>query len=195
MDAFQLWCWRRLRVPWTARRSSQSTLKKISPEYSLKGLMLKLKLQYFGHLMQRTDSLEKILMLGKIEGDKRGWDGWMASPTQWTWIWPSSGSRWWTGKPGVLQCVGLPRVRHDWVTELNPVCCILPASVEFRSCFFLRSGAIVELKLSKQEGIWAVTHSLLSFGREWEWGWGSLAHCGGSGGESMSRKLFNFIYA
>ena len=72
IDAFELWCWRRLlRVPWTARRSNQSTLKQISPEYSLEGLMLMLKLQYFGHLMGRTDSLEKTLMLGKIEGQKR----------------------------------------------------------------------------------------------------------------------------
>ena len=71
-DAFELWCWRRLlRVPWTARRSNQSILKEINPEYSLEGLMLKLKLQYFGHLMQRTDSLEKALMLGKIEGGRR----------------------------------------------------------------------------------------------------------------------------
>ena len=86
IDAFKLWCWRRLlRVPWPARRSNQSILKEISPEYSLEGLMLKLKIQYFGYLMRRTDSLEKILMLGKIEGgrrrDNRGWDGWMASPT------------------------------------------------------------------------------------------------------------------
>ena len=72
VDAFELWCWRRLlRVPWTARRSNQSILKEISPEYSLEGLMLKLKLQYFGHLMQRTDSFEKTLMLGKIEGRRR----------------------------------------------------------------------------------------------------------------------------
>ena len=75
IDAFKQWCWRRhLRVPWTPRRSNQSILKEINPEYSLEGLMLKLKLQYFGHLMRRTDSLEKILMLGKIEGKKRrGW--------------------------------------------------------------------------------------------------------------------------
>ena len=75
IDAFELWCWRRLlRVPWTARRSNQSILKEISPEYSLEGLMLKLKLQYFGHLMWRTDSLKKTLMLGKIEGRRRkGW--------------------------------------------------------------------------------------------------------------------------
>ena len=72
MDAFDLWCWRRLlRVPWTSRRSNQSILKEISAEYSLKGLMLKLKLQYFGHLLQRTDSLKKILMLGKTEGGRR----------------------------------------------------------------------------------------------------------------------------
>ena len=72
IDAFELWCWRRLlRVPWTARRSNQSILKEISPEYSLEGLMLKLKIQYFGHLMRRTDSFEKTLMLGKIEGGRR----------------------------------------------------------------------------------------------------------------------------
>ena len=72
IDAFELWCWKRLlRVPWTVRRSNQSILKEISPEYSLEGLMLKLKLQYFGHLMWRTDSLEKTLMLGKIEGKRR----------------------------------------------------------------------------------------------------------------------------
>ena len=72
IDAFELWCWRRvLRVPWTARRSNQSIVKEISPEYSLERLMLKLKLQYFGRLIQRTDSLEKILMLGKIEGGSR----------------------------------------------------------------------------------------------------------------------------
>ena len=121
IDAFELWCWRRLlRVPWTARRSNQSVLKEISPEYSLEGLMLKLKLQYVGHLMWRTDSLEKTLMLGKIEvgeGGNRGWDGWMASPTQWTWVWVSSGSWWWTGRPGVLQPIASQRVRHNLVTE------------------------------------------------------------------------------
>jgi len=94
-DAFQLWCWRRLlRVPWTAQTSNESILKQINPEYSLKELILKLKLQYFGHLMQRTDSLEKTLMLGNIEvrrrRDDRGWNGWMTSPTQWTWIWANS---------------------------------------------------------------------------------------------------------
>ena len=121
IDAFELWCWRRLlRVPWTARRSNQSILGEISLGCSLEGLMLKLKLQYFGHLMRRVDSLEKTLMLGKIEGRRRrGWDGWMASPAWWTWVWVSSGSWWWTGKPGVLQSKGSQRVRHDWLTEVN----------------------------------------------------------------------------
>ena len=111
IDAFELWCWRRLlRVPWTARRSNQSILKEISPGCSLEGLMLKLKLQYFGHLMGRADSFEKALMLGKIEGggegDDRGWDDWMASLTRWTWVWVNSGSSWWTGRPGVLRFMG-----------------------------------------------------------------------------------------
>ena len=86
IDAFELWCWRRLlRVPWTARRSIQSILKEISPEYSLEALMLKLKLQYFGHLMQIIDSFQKTLMLGEIEGARRrGRRGWVASQTHWT---------------------------------------------------------------------------------------------------------------
>ena len=125
IDAFKLWCWRRLlRVPW---RSNQSILKEISPGCSLEGLMLKLKLQYFGHLMQRVDSLEKhpwcwegLRAGGK--GDDRGWDGWMASRTRWTWVWLYSGSWWWTGRPGVLWFMGSQRVRHDWVTELNYLC-------------------------------------------------------------------------
>ena len=90
-DAFELWYWRRLlRVPWTAKRSNQSILKEISPEYSLEGLTLKLKLQYFGHLMQRTNSLEKTLMLERLkaggQSDDRGQDDWVASWTQWTWV-------------------------------------------------------------------------------------------------------------
>ena len=109
IDAFEVWYWKRLlRVPWTARRSNQSTLKEISPEYSFEGLML--KLQYFDYLMWRTDSFEKTLMLERLkvggEGDDRGWDDWMASPTQWTWVWVISGSWWWTETPRVLQSMG-----------------------------------------------------------------------------------------
>ena len=124
IDAFELWCWRKLLwVPWTARRSNQSILKEISPGCSLEGMMLKLKLQYFGHLIQRVDSLEKTLMLEGLgaggQGNDRGWDGWRASPTRWTWVWVNSGSWWWTGRPGMLQFMGSQRVGHDWVTELN----------------------------------------------------------------------------
>ena len=120
IDVFELWCWRRLlRVPRTARKSNQSILKEISPGYSLERLMM--KLQYFAHLMQRSDSVEKTMMLGKMEGrgegEVRGWHGWMASPTQGTWVWANC-RRWWrTGKPGALQSTGLQRVRHDWATE------------------------------------------------------------------------------
>ena len=93
--------------------------QKSALKYSLEGLML--KLQYFGHLMRRANSLEKTLMLGKIEGRRRkgnrGWDVWMASLTQWTCVWISSRSWWWTGKPGMLQSMGLQRVRHNWVTK------------------------------------------------------------------------------
>ena len=120
IDVFELWCWKRLlRVPWPPRKSNQSILKEINPEYSLEGLMLKLKLQYFGHLMQRADSFEKTLRLKVGEEDDRGWDGWMASLTQWTWVWVNSGSWWWTGRPGVLQFMGSQRVGHNWATEVN----------------------------------------------------------------------------
>ena len=116
------------RVPWTVRRLNDSILKEISPECTLEGLMLKLKLQYFGHLMRRADSLEKTLMLGKIEGrgDDRGWDGWMASPSQWTWVWVNSGRWRWTGRPGMLQSMGsrsLTRLSDwtdDWTKTISP---------------------------------------------------------------------------
>ena len=123
-DAFELWCWRRLlRVPLTARRSNQSILKEISPGCSLEGLMLKLKLQYFGHLMRRVTCWERPWCWEGLgaggEGDNREWDGWMASPTQWTWVWVGSGSWWKTGRPGMLRFMGSQRVGHNWVTELN----------------------------------------------------------------------------
>ena len=111
-----------MRVPWTARRSNQSILKEISPGISLEGMMLKLKLQYFGHLMRRVDSLEKLWCwewLGAGEGDDRGWDGWMASLTQWTWVCVNSGTWWWTGRPGVLRFMGSQRVGHYWAAELT----------------------------------------------------------------------------
>ena len=124
IGAFELWCWRTLlRVPWTARRSNKSILKEISPGCSLEGLMLKLKLQYFGHLMWRADSFEKTLMLGKIVDRRR------RGPQRMRWLHGITDSMdrslgelqswWWTGRPGVLRFMGSQRVGHDWATELN----------------------------------------------------------------------------
>ena len=124
IDAFELWCWRRLpRVPWTARRSNQSILKEISPGCSLEGMMLKLKLQYFG-------PHAKSWLIGKDSDAGRDWEqeekgmtedemAWMASLTRWTWVWVNSGSLWWTGRPGMQRFMGSKRVGHDWATELN----------------------------------------------------------------------------
>ena len=121
IDAFELWCWRRLlRVPWTAGRSNQSILKEINPGISLEGVMLKLKLQYFGHFMQRIDSLEKTLMLGEIGGRRRrgrpGWDGWMTSRTRLTWVWtPGDGD----GQGGLACCNSWRRKESDTTERLN----------------------------------------------------------------------------
>ena len=123
-DAFKLWCWRRLlRVPWTAKRSNQSILKEINPEYLLEGLMLKLKLQYFGYIFgeelthwKRPWCWER-LRAGGEEGN-RGWDDWMASLTQWTWIWPNPGWEW-TGKPGLLQSTGSTKQQQPRQVELK----------------------------------------------------------------------------
>ena len=112
-----------LESPWTARRSNQSILKEISPGCSLEGLMVKLRLQYFGHLMQRADSFEKSLMLGKIEGRRRRGGQrmrWLDGITDSMDVgWVVSGSWWWTGRPGVLHFIGSQRIGHDWATELN----------------------------------------------------------------------------
>ena len=126
-------------------RSNQSILKEISPGISLEGMMPKLKLQYFGHLMRRVDSLEKTLMLGGIGGKRRRGrqrmrDGWMASLTWWTWVWVNSRSWWWTGRPGVLRFMGSQRVGHDWVTDLiwRKLMCILENSL-FKICAVMTS--------------------------------------------------------
>ena len=122
-DDFELWCWRRvLRVPWTARRYNKSILKEISLEYwedwcwSWNSSTLATWCKGLTHL-KRPWCWERFRAGG--EGDNRGWDGWMASPTQWTWVWVNSGSWWWTGRPGVLQSMGSQRFQYDWATELN----------------------------------------------------------------------------
>ena len=143
IDASELWCWRRLlRVSWTARRSNQSILK-ISPGISLEGMMLKLKLQYFGHLMWRVDSLEKTPKLGGKAGRRRRGRQrmrWLDGVTdRWTWVWVNSGSWWWTERPGVLQFMGSQGVRHDWVPELNWIFCLMVMVAENSRTFLLSS--------------------------------------------------------
>ena len=124
IDPFELWCWTRLlRVPWTARRSSQSILKEINPGCSLEGLMLKLRFQFLATWYEEVTHLKRPWCWERLraggEGDDRGWDGWMASLSQWTWVWVNCGSWWWTGRPGMLRFMGLQRVGQDWATELN----------------------------------------------------------------------------
>ena len=124
IDAFELWCWRRLlRVPWTARRSNQSILKETSPGYSLEGLMIGLNSNTLATSCEELTHQKRLWCWEGLgaggEGDNRGWDGWMASLTRWTWVWVNSRNWWWTGRPGMLRFMGPQRVRHDWVTKLN----------------------------------------------------------------------------
>ena len=127
IDTFELWCWRRLlRVPWTARRSNQSILKEMSTEYSLENWCWSWNSKNFATWYEELIHLKRPWCWERFksgkEGNDRGWDGWMASTTQWTWVWVDSRSWWWTVKSGVLQSVGLQRVRYDWATELNWTC-------------------------------------------------------------------------
>ena len=124
INAFELWCWRKLlRVPWTARRFNQSILKEISPEYHWKDWCWSWNSSTLATWYEELTHWKRPWCWKRLkpggEADNRGWDGWMASPTRQTWIWASSGSWWWTGKPGVLQSMGSKRVGHDWATELN----------------------------------------------------------------------------
>ena len=124
IDALKLWCWRRLlRVPWTARRANQSILKEISPGCSLEGLMLSWSFNPLAIWCEELTPWKRPWCWERLkaggEGDDRGWDGWMASPTRWTWVWASSGRWWRPWKPNMLQYKCLQRVGHNWATELN----------------------------------------------------------------------------
>ena len=152
--------WRKLSaeelMPWTAGRSNQSILKEINPGISLEEMMLKLKLQYFGHLMGKLTHWKRLCCWEGLgaggEGDDRGWDGWMASPTWWMWVWVNSGSWWWTGRPGVLWSMGSQRVGHDWATELNWTelkaynglnLVVYLTRVQYSPCFFFSHGVCI----------------------------------------------------
>ena len=124
IDAFELLCWRRLlRVPWTARRSNQSILKDISPGVHWKDWCWSWNSSTLATSFEELTHWKRLWCWEGLgaggEGDDRGWDGWMASSTWWTWVWVNSGSWWWTGRPGVLWFMGSQRVGHDWATELN----------------------------------------------------------------------------
>ena len=124
IDAFELWCWRRLlRVHWTVRRFNQSILKEISLEYSLEDWCWSWNYNTLATWCKELTHLKRPWCWKRLraagEVDDRGWDGWMASLTQWTWVWVNSGSWWWTERPGMLQSTGSQRVGHNWATELN----------------------------------------------------------------------------
>ena len=155
-----------LSVSWTARRSNQSILKEISPEYSLEELMVKLKLQHFGYLMWRTDSFVKTLMLGEIEGGRRRGRQrvrWLDQPsaTRWMWVWVSSGSWWWTGKPGMLQSMRSQRVGPDWVTELTVYNTFLFRKIGL-NCLYLQERFWIVNKLRLVEQSLAIHKHLTS---------------------------------
>ena len=160
IDAFELWCWRRLlRVPWTARRSNQSILRQISPGCSLEGLILKLKLQYFGHLIEELTHWKRPWCWKGLgaggEGDNRGWAGWMASPTRWAWVWVNSGSWWWTGRSGMLWFMGPQRVENDWVAELHCSSCgpLSPTSLLTPACLSWVQPTVRTVRYNKTTGI------------------------------------------
>ena len=124
IDAFELWCWRRLlRVPWTTRRFNQSILKGISPGYSLKDWCWSWNCNTWATWCKELTHLKRLCCWERLraggEGDDKGWDGWMALPTQWTWVWVNSGSWWWIGTTGMLPFMGSQRVGHDWASVLN----------------------------------------------------------------------------
>ena len=172
IDAFELWCWRRLlRVPWTARRSNQFILKEIILWFLWKEWCSSWNSSTLATSWEELTHWKRLWCwegLGaRGEGDDRGWDGWMASLTWWTWVWVNSGSWWWTGRPGVLRFMGLQRVGHDWVTDLiwsglgEYILISLPLLRMFTtifvegsgSCLFLPSG-LYSTKMSWAPAMW-----------------------------------------
>ena len=175
IDAFELWCWRRLlRVPWTARRSNQSILKRSLLNihwkdwcWSWNSNTLATWYEELTHL-KRPWCLERLKVGG--EGDNRGWDGWMASLTQWTWVWVRSGSYWWTGKSGMLQSMGSQRVRHDWVTELIARLISRKVMAPYKQ----DAKVLISPYLFKWKQVYLSHRQKVNHLRMWQW---SLSHC------------------
>ena len=173
-DTFELWCWwRLLRVPWTSRRSNKSILKEINPEYSLEGLMLKLKLQYFGYLMQRANSLEKTLMLGKIEGRRRrGRQRMRWLDDMKMWVWANSGRWWWTGKPDTLLFMRSQRATEQQSSEQPwELSTIITVNPFYRSISWgkeVRQLPKVIQLVSDRDRIWTLVQRVLLADLDWQ---------------------------
>ena len=175
IDGFELWCWRRLlRVPWTTRRSNQSFLKDISPGCSLEGLCWSWNSNTLATSCEELIDWKRPWCWEGLgaggEGDDRGWDGWMASPTRWAWVWVNSRSWWWTGSPGMLRFMGSQRVKHDWVTELNWTDYTInsmkfsgQSSTRHQTC--LKAKRIGKLSDVKAYTSWELSYKLLVFGK------------------------------
>ena len=178
IDAFELWCWRRLlRFPWTARRSNQSILKEISPWVFIGRTDAKAETPILWPPHVKSWLIGKDSDAGRDWGQEEkgwGWDGWMASATQWTWVWVNSRSWWWTGRPGMLWFMGSKRVRHNWATELNWTADGLDSKES--SCNAGDLGSICGLGRSPKEGM--TTHSsILAWRILMDWGaWQATVH-------------------
>ena len=154
-DALEPWCWRRVfRVPWTARQSNQLILKEISPDIHWKDWCWSWSWNSnpLATWCEELTHLKRPWCWGRLraggEGDGRGWNGWMASSTWWTWVWASSWSWWWTGRPGKLQSMGLQRVRHDWATVLNSLHVVCSHSNEFFTLFIMFFSSRICFRIS-----------------------------------------------
>ena len=191
IDAFELWCWRLLRVPWTARKSNQSVLKEINPDILWKDWCFKLKLHYVGHLIRRAESLRRPWSWERLraggEGGGRGWDGWMASPTQWTWVWANSG-KWW--RTGEAWCAAVHGVAKSW-TQLSDWTTTTEVYDSLSKC----NWVTVKQRLLGDRSFWWVTHGFSMIMKELdttEWlNWTELnwRNCGGYGEQALNETL------